>query len=177
VADNKGGHPLGFKDEFIEEAERLCGVMGATDEKLATWFKVVESTINNWKIKYPGFLSAIKRGKDKYDCENAEVSLLKRVSGFEYTEKHTEAILDKSGNPTELLKVKNVTKHYPPQTNAIIFWLCNRNKDRWKNLSSIEVGGLPGGAPIDSKVTIYIPENGRGGLNGNGNPKPEEKTE
>jgi hypothetical protein len=40
-----------------------------------------------------------------------------------------------------------VVKHYPPDTAACIFFLCNRDKDNWKQKNQIEHTGA-GGGPI-----------------------------
>lgn len=31
-------------------------------------------------------------------------------------------------------QVKTITKHRLPEVKAIIFWLCNRNPERWKHI-------------------------------------------
>ena len=59
---NNGGQPTAYKDEYAEQARKLC-LLGYTDLELADFFSVCEATINNWKHAHPQFLESIKSGK------------------------------------------------------------------------------------------------------------------
>lgn len=111
---NNGGRPTDFKTEFIELAYNYT-LLGATDEKLAEYFNVTKTTINNWKHSQPEFLDSIRRGKDLADIEVVN-SLLGKAKGY-----------DKGD------------KHYPPDTTAIIFWLKNRQPKLWRDRTEQEV--------------------------------------
>lgn len=152
-----GGRPAKFKPEYCEQAEKACAIFGADDVKLAEYFRVSKMTIENWKKRYPEFLYSVKRGKDVFDSENVEKSTLQRALGYEYEELHTE-ISDKDGEQKKV--IKKIKKHVPADVTAGIFWNCNRNPERWKHVQRVEHSG-PGGGPIESAVTIYLPDNGR----------------
>lgn len=130
--------PKKYKEEFNEQAEKLCTIFGADDKKLAKFFEVCEATINNWKKDYDEFLESIKRGKDIYDTEHVEVSLLERACGYEHPE---EKVFCQDGK----IITHQQTKHYPPETTAAIFWLKNRHPNRWKDIKRSELTGKDGG--------------------------------
>lgn len=128
------GRPKKFRDEFIGQVEKLCSIFGADDKKLAEYFKVAESTLNKWKIDYPEFSESLKRGKDTYDTENVEKSLRERAVGYEHED---EKIFCHEG---KIIRCKTI-KRYPPDTTACIFWLKNRDQDRWRDIKSLEHSG------------------------------------
>lgn len=129
---NNGGRPTKYKDEFAEQAFKLCSVMGADDKKLAEFFEVEEKTINNWKIEHEEFLQSIRKGKDLHDSNNVEASLLKRALGYKVLKKkfatHEGSISDEVEYEEEI----------PPDTRAITLWLTNRNPERWKVKTVVE---------------------------------------
>jgi hypothetical protein len=121
---NTGGRPTSFKAEYIELAYKFC-LLGATDEQLAEFFNVAKSTINLWKQKQPKFLDALKRGKVIADA-NVAHSLYRRATGYSHPETHV------SNYQGEIIKTE-ITKHYPPDTTSCIFWLKNRQPDKWRD--------------------------------------------
>lgn len=161
-AKKKAGQPTKYKLSYAEKAGKLCAEEGYTDENLATFFKVSAKTIANWKKKYLPFLQAIKKGKDDFDTQVVEQSLLKRCKGYSYVETTRELQTDYEdaldeegvGDLQTLAVTKKVTKHIEPSVPAIIFWLCNRNSKRWKNRKSHEITGEDGG-PIPVTIIDY----------------------
>ncbi len=124
-----GGRPTEYKPEYTEQVYKLC-LLGATDEELASFFNVSEQTINNWKERIEEFCLALKRGKEIADSEVAQ-KLYHRATGYEHPDvdiKMHEGVIIK----TEL------TKHYPPDTTAAIFWLKNRQKTKWRDKTDVE---------------------------------------
>ena len=65
---SNAGRPTKYKPEYAEQAGKLCGILGATDEKLAQFFGVCELTIRRWKKDHQEFCSAIK-SKEQADSE------------------------------------------------------------------------------------------------------------
>lgn len=124
-----GGRPTAYKPEFIEQAYNYC-LLGATDVQLAEFFNVTESTINLWKKKQPEFADALKRGKMFADALVAH-SLFKRANGYSHPETH---INFHEGKITQT----EITKHYPPDTTACIFWLKNRQPKFWRDKVEIK---------------------------------------
>lgn len=124
AAVDEGGRPTKYKKEYDEQAYKLC-LLGSTDKELASFFEVVESTINLWKLEHRGFSESIKRGKSLADANVAE-RLYKRAMGYEHKE-------DKIFNNNGEALVVGTTKHYAPDTTAAIFWLKNRQPELWRD--------------------------------------------
>lgn len=128
----KRGQPTKFTPAMIEQARMLCEE-GFTDVKLAKFFGVTEQTINNWKIKHPSFFESLKAGKDAADTE-VEKSLFHRARGYSHPDSHVS-------NFQGSITVTPITKHYPPDTTACIFWLKNRKPAEWRDKQEIEHSG------------------------------------
>lgn len=146
------GRPTSYKQEYCEQAEKLCK-LGATDAEMADFFEVSEQTLNDWKTKHPEFLESIKKGKIIADAEIAE-KLYHRAIGYEHPDVDIRVIGGEIVT-TELIK------YYPPDPVAAIFWLKNRQKKKWRD--KIEHGLTDGEGNDVNPVTIFqIPDNGRG---------------
>jgi hypothetical protein len=104
--------------------------LGAKETEIADFFGVSVVTVWNWKAKYPEFLKASKLSKEQHD-ERVERSLREKALG--YTAKETKVF-----NINGELKTKTITRHYPPDTTACMFWLQNRQPERWRNVQHIE---------------------------------------
>ena len=124
--------PPKYKDEYVEQAYKVCSQFGAIDEKLSEYFEVAISTISKWKLDNPEFSEALKKGKDEFDTRKVEVSLRERACGYSHPDVH---ISNYQGEIT----ITEITKHYPPDTTACIFWLCNRNRERWHSVNKTEI--------------------------------------
>lgn len=120
----KVGRPTKYKEEYAEQAYKLS-LLGMTDAQMAEFFEVDERTVNNWKHDYPEFFQSIKKGKDLADVEVVE-ALRKRALGYQY-----EEVKQETGQQGD--KTTTTTKEVPPDPTAIIFWLRNRQRDKWTN--------------------------------------------
>lgn len=122
-----GGRPSKYDPERTPvQAEKLCRQFGADDQALAEYFEVDVSTISRWKNEHPEFKEALRRGKDAFDTERVEQALLHRAIGYSHPEDDIRVV---NGE----VVVTPTVKHYPPDTAAIIFWLKNRRRDRWRD--------------------------------------------
>lgn len=121
----KVGRPTDYKKEYAALATKFC-LLGATDAQLAEFFEVEESTINNWKLKHPEFLEAIKDGKERADAEIAH-SLYHRAKGYEHDAEEIK-VVSGGGNSGSHVERVAVRKIYPPDTKAITMWLTNRRR-------------------------------------------------
>ena len=135
------GQNSSYKEVFAEQALKLCR-LGATDKELADFFGVCEATINNAKKDHPAFLESLKSGKTLADAEVAD-KLYHRAIG--YTHKETK-LAQVEGRFTD---EKEVDKHYAPDTTAAIFWLKNRQPDKWRDKQEDE-------APTSPEIHINI---------------------
>jgi hypothetical protein len=118
---------------------------GLTDKELSQVFDIHEATLNRYK-KSPEFCEAIKKGKAVAD-EKVEIALFQRACGYECPE---DKVLSHEGFHTDTVRV---TKHYPPETTAAIFWLKNRKPEEWRDKKEFDVKtfevGLPEGENPD----------------------------
>lgn len=64
---------------------------------------------------------------------------------------------DKDGN-VKPVKIEKTKKHVPPDVTAQIFWLKNRQRDRWQDRPQDYVDQS---GDNDTEVQIYLPDNGR----------------
>lgn len=141
---NKGGRPTDYKTEYAEQAYKLC-LLAATDADLAQFFEVSEQTINAWKQVHPKFLESLKRGKAVADAEVAD-RLYRRAMGYEHPDLYITQYQGK-------IVQSEITKYYPPDTTAAIFWLKNRQPDKWRDRQIHELTGKDG-QPIKHEVEI-----------------------
>lgn len=126
------GRPTKYKTEYNEQAYKLC-LLGHTDEELASFFEISESTLNNWKIEYPDFMESIKKGKEIADAD-VSVSLYQRALGYSHDDVDIKAV---NGEIVET----PVIKHYPPDPTSMIFWLKNRQPKKWRDKQVTEHEG------------------------------------
>lgn len=135
------GRPTKYKPEYNEQARKLC-LLGATDEELADFFEVHVDSIYEWKKTHPEFADALKLGKRIADANVAE-KLYKRATGYSH-----EAVKIFADPKTGAEMVVPYTEHYPPDTTACIFWLKNRDKERWRDKHETEVSGKDGNSLV-----------------------------
>lgn len=119
-----------YRPEFAELAYNYC-LLGATDAQLAVFFGVCERTINEWKDAHPEFLQSLKEGKVMADAQIA-ASLYRLGTGYSHPE---TKVFVHQGRVIE----HAVTRHYPPDTTACIFWLKNRQPDKWRDRQEVAV--------------------------------------
>jgi len=124
------GRPTAFKPEYVEQAKKLAE-LGATDRELAEFFYVSESTLYLWKHTQPEFSEALKLGKEASDARVVQ-SLYRRAIGYSHD---AVKIMTVDGSVQEVPYVE----HYPPDTTAGIFWLKNRDPERWRDKRELEV--------------------------------------
>lgn len=140
------GRPSDYGPQFAKQAYKLC-LLGATDEELADFFGVNPDTIHEWKKVHPEFSESIKDGKERADAEIAD-SLYQRAKGYTHPELY---IAQYQG---QIIK-EEITKHYPPDTQAASLWLRNRQPARWRDKVDIEHAGK-GGGPIQNQHDVAL---------------------
>lgn len=120
--------PTKYKPEFCKLAYRLS-LLSATDKEISDILEVTEKTLNLWKIEYPEFLQSLKRGKEEADSRVVK-RLFDRAMGYEHRDTYITQYQGK------IIK-EDIIKHYPPDTTACIFWLKNRQPDKWRDVQDI----------------------------------------
>ena len=117
------GQPTLYKPEYIELAHNYC-LLGATNETLADFFGVTRRTIQNWIAIHPDFADAVRKGRVAADAKVVR-ALFERATGF-------------SGKVTRTTRYRGekhtitTTVSYPPNTQACVFWLRNRQSEYWQ---------------------------------------------
>lgn len=130
------GRRSAYKEEFAQLAENYS-LLGATDKEMAEFFGVTERTLNQWKKSHPEFLQSLKKGKSIADA-NVASKLYNRAIGYEFEEKHFEIKQPKKDVPPELVEAKRIKKHVPADTTAAIFWLKNRQPEKWRDKKEVD---------------------------------------
>lgn len=119
-----------YLPEYSHVALEACSNLGADIADLAKMFRVSLPTVYNWMNRYPEFHDAVKRGRDRYDSEKVESSLLRRAVGYDIEIR--EERLTREGEVVPLRR----TMHVPADVGAAEFWLVNRNRSRWQSIAS-----------------------------------------
>ncbi len=124
----RGRPPKPFKQEYIDLAHELMS-RGYTRDRLAIELGISIFTLVQWERQRPEFANAIRAGAEIADS-GMELSLYQRGKGYEYEETQIEAVLDEEGKPIRRLK-RQTTRHIPGDPRCQMFWLRNRQRDRW----------------------------------------------
>lgn len=132
----KCGRKTAYQDSFANQALKLC-LLGATDTEMADFFGVSEQTLNSWKKKFPEFLESLKKGKSIADA-NVASKLYNRAIGYDA---RATKFATNEGKVTDRVEY---VEHYPPDTTAAIFWLKNRQPDKWRDKKEIETNAKLG---------------------------------
>lgn len=125
----KRGRKSEYQKEYADQALKLC-LLGAIDKELAEFFSVSVQTLNKWKKDYPEFLESLKKGKNIADA-NVASRLYNRAIG--YSCKATK-FATSEGRITDS---KEYIEYYPPDTTAAIFWLKNRQPEKWRDKKEV----------------------------------------
>lgn len=132
-----------------EIAERLCAHLAEGESVQGACKKehICKDTFYRWVKAKPEFDKAAKEAREKgYERvgEIANQSLLKLLTGYDVTEERTVTVdtgkKDADGKP--ILRVKEyvkTTKHIPPSAPVVIFTLCNRDPEHWKNRRETDI--------------------------------------
>jgi len=168
MKNNKGGKRYsvsrkgigGAKSKYKKVLENIKVIqylyeIGLTDKEVSEKINIAESTLHDYKLKHPEFSESIKESKEFYNKQVVD-SVLKSTIGFEFLEEHKEykGGVDKKGKPIgKLEKVKTIKKYYAPNTTAQIFWLCNRDRENWRQRQ--EITGADG-QPLVTGIKVEI---------------------
>lgn len=127
----KRGRKSGFNESLKSRIIALVGE-GKTLEQVAEIIGVSKQTIYNWFGHHKDLLYAVREARQIAD-ELVEASLFSRALGYSHPEEklfaHEGLVIDR----------QIITKHYPPDTTAAMFWLRNRQPARWKEKTEGDV--------------------------------------
>jgi len=125
-SQQKRGRPTLYKKEYCNEARKLA-LLGATDKEIADFFSISVETLNLWKRKHSEFIQSLRSGKVIADATVGE-SLYERARGFSH--KAVKIVVHPQTGKTTRVPY---TEKFPPDVQAAIFWLTNRQRDKWKS--------------------------------------------
>ena len=96
---------------------------------------ISKETFYTWINDKPDFSDSLKKARKEFRetiVQTLEQSLWKRAAGYEIEESKNEYRTLKDGGEV-LVKSSKITKHFPPDTGALIFALTNLDPENWKN--------------------------------------------
>ncbi len=129
---NPGSKPAKWNTDRTRQAYEMA-LLGLTDEQIAQVMDVEINTIHYWKRTKPEFMRVLKEGKSLADARVVK-SMFERACGYNHPDVH---ISNYQGEIT----ITHITKHYPPDTTACIFWLGNRQRALWQSVNRTEHSG------------------------------------
>ena len=121
---------------------------GLTDEQIAKNIGIGRTTLYEWRQKDSNIANALKKGKEVADIE-VENALFKNATGFSYVEEvvstKKEVIYQDGKRLKEISEpvVIEIKRYKQPETVAQIFWLKNRQKDKWREKQEVAVSANP----------------------------------
>jgi hypothetical protein len=145
-----------YNQSYHDQWAWSLAIRGCDDKEIAAAFSVSRKTISAWKNSHPSFKAALSEGKEIADSR-VEKSLYQSAIGYDCEESENIIEFDANGNQKPL-KVKKSKKHIAANTTAQIFWLKNRQKDRWNDVNRTEITGADGNAVEFQQVQVYLPE-------------------
>lgn len=123
----------------------LAGRLGATDAELAAVMGVTSATLYNWKKQNKELFDTLKAEKAKADGAVVK-SLFWRATGYSHP---AVKIVVVKGKPKKVPYIE----HYPPDTTACIYWLKNRDPERWRDRIEQAISN-PDGSPVAGTTVI-----------------------
>lgn len=121
-----------FRAEILAEATEL-GLSGATDFEAAEALGISIRTLHVWKARDPAFAKALTVSKDIADGK-IEATLYHKARGYTF---RSEKIFQYEG---QIVRAETL-EHVPPSDTAMIFWLKNRQRDKWRDQQDHKVDG------------------------------------
>lgn len=117
----------------MDQVRRLA-LLGMTDEEISAFFEIDPSTLYRWDEAHPEFRESRACARDVADGKVAE-KLYHRALGYSHPSE--KIFMTKDG---EIVRA-DIVEHYPPDTQAITWWLKNRQGKRWKDKAEVEHSG------------------------------------
>ena len=115
------------------DAVKLMCERGFTDDEIRQCLHVSDRTWDRWKKKNTEFYNEVRDWKIRAD-RNVEKSLYERAKGYTCPETKPQWVQDDNGGRWEYADLE---KHYPPDPTSMIFWLKNRQPEKWRDKQEI----------------------------------------
>ena len=140
-----------YNAEYHDAWAWSLAALGATNDDIAEAMGISKRTIIRWQKDHESFATALAEGKGASDAKVIR-SLYQRATGYDYEEERKIVEYDKDGN-VKPVRVEKVKRHAPPDTTAQIYWLKNRQRDKWRDKPE-EIIDMQG----EDQVQFYLPE-------------------
>lgn len=128
--DERTGRPTKEIEVDYNEVKKIAS-LGLTAEEIANWLNISLSTLYKNKNENELFSKAIDMGRVQADAKVVQ-SMYQRAIGYSHKETHISSY---RGEITQT----ELTRHYPPDTSAGVFWLSNRRPQDWKDKKEIDI--------------------------------------
>lgn len=112
---------------------------GKSSQEIADLMDLSRATIDRWIESDIEFCYTVKKLRSEAD-EMIEKSLYNRAHGFSKTIK-----TQKVGKDGQVVDVEE-TQYFPPDSQALKFWLMNRQRDKYTDRTQHEITGADGKA-------------------------------
>ena len=145
-----------YNQKFHDDWAWSLAIRGATDAEIAEAMHVSRKTICSWKNEHESFANALAEGKEIADSK-IERSLYQSAQGYFVDEEERLIEVNKDGT-TKLGDLRTKKRYIPPSTTAQIFWLKNRKREHWRDVSKTEVTGADGKPLEFQQVQVYLTE-------------------
>ena len=126
------GRPTKYHSDYAEQAYHFA-LLGYTDKQIAEAFGISRSTLSLWKKQFSDFSDTLRRGKIVADAEIAK-ALFNRAKGYSY---QSEKLMVVNGT----VERHPITVYLPPDANACLQWLKNRQPELWRDKQSPALSG------------------------------------
>ena len=123
--------PIGLWNDNMLQRVTLLASRGLTTKDIAVGLGINLMTFELWTRTNPEFRAAWEKGREIAD-NNVEKSLYQQATGYSLPD---TTILTYKG---EVITVP-ITKYYPPNVTAAIFWLKNRKRTEWADTHKPEI--------------------------------------
>ena len=123
-----------YSIEFIGKLARY----GLTDEQICDVLGISAHILKRWARHDKQLAWVLRQGKEDADRMVAE-ALFRKALGFSYDESTVET-KDEGGRVT--VSEKSTRKFVPPDVQAAIMWLVNRNPQNWKAPAQVTVNDM-----------------------------------
>lgn len=131
------GRPPEYNPKHHIPWVRMLARQGMTGVEIAKEMGITERTLYNWAKKDQDFFQSLNEGRESTDSE-VENALLKKALGGVVKETRKTAVRDSNGDATGKQRVEIIEREVLPDTAACIFWLKNRQPDKWRDKREYE---------------------------------------
>jgi hypothetical protein len=117
---------------LIRQLHRFC-LLGATNEELPKFLEISPEEFQIFCATDKKFRETLLKGREEADARVAK-SLYRKALGFSRTEKKDVVVGDE-------VRTLIQEKYYPPSDASISLWLRNRQKNRWRDKTDVDIQG------------------------------------